>query len=69
MGLDVIDTDPQYLKTLLLKALVVIPQVAGFGSTAGGVILWVEVQDYFPAAVFRKANRLAILIRGLKARG
>lgn len=45
----IIGAYPQNFKALFQQRLVIIPETAGFGSTAGSIIFWIKVQDHIPA--------------------
>lgn len=46
-----------------------VPEIAGFGGAAGGIVFGVEVQHQFAPFKFRQGADLAVLVLGLEGRG
>ena len=46
-----------------------VPEIAGFGGAAGGIVFGVEVQHQFVSFEFRQGAGLAVLVLGLEGRG
>ena len=46
-----------------------VPEIAGFGGAAGGIVLGIEVQHQFAPFKFRQGADLAVLVLGLEGRG
>jgi len=64
-----VSTYPQNTVPGLKKTIVMVPEIAGFGGAAGGIVFGVEVQHQFASFEFRQGADLAVLVLGLEGWG
>jgi len=65
----IVGTDAEHYKALLFEQGIIIAQVAGLDGAGGGIVLGIEIQDYFMAFKIGQGHFVTILVFTGKYRG